>query len=85
MSKFLTTTVIIFFVNNKGSCTYFNPLMPGGSKRSNILKETYSKKLLFILNMYDLLLPSAMRVVKGGTVKEKCFCQFLTLALFKET
>ena len=74
--KFLITTVIIFFVNNKRSCTYFNPLMPGGSKRSNILKETYSKKLPFILNMYDLLLPSGMRALKGGTVKEKYFCEF---------
>ena len=34
--KFLNTTVIIFFINNKTHCTYFHPLMPGGSKRSNI-------------------------------------------------
>ena len=35
--------------------TYFNPLMPGGRKRSNILKQTYTQKLLFILSMCDLL------------------------------
>ena len=38
--NFLTTTVIIFFINNKKRCSYFNPLMPAGSKRSNKLKPT---------------------------------------------
>ena len=52
--KFPTTTAIIFFNNSKMHCTYFNPLMPGGSKRSNILKKTYSQKLLFILSIYGL-------------------------------
>ena len=33
--KLLTTTAIISFINNKTHCAYFNPLMPGGSKRSN--------------------------------------------------
>ena len=33
-----------------------------------------AKKLLFILSMYDLLLPPGMRVLKGGTVKEQRFC-----------
>ena len=59
--------------------------MPGGSKRSNILKQTYTQKLPFILNMYDLLLPPGMRKLKGGTIEEKSFCEFLFLALFKET
>ena len=49
--KFLTTTVIIFFINNKTLCNYLNPLMPGSSKRSNIIKQTYSQKLLFILTL----------------------------------
>ena len=53
--KFLTTTVTIFFINNKTRYTYFNPLMPCGSKRSNILKQIYIQKLLFILSLYDLL------------------------------
>ena len=57
--EFLTTTVIIFSINNITCCTYFNPLMPGGSKRSNILKQTYSQKQLFILSLYDLLSPPA--------------------------
>ena len=35
--------------------------------------------------MYDLLLPPGMRVLKGGTIKEKSFCEFLILDLFKET
>ena len=35
--------------------------------------------------MYDLLLPPGMRVLKGGTVKEKSFCEFLIFGLFKET
>ena len=60
--KFLTTAVIIFFINNKTRCTYFNPLMPGGSKRSNIFKQTYIQKCLFILSMCDLLLSSDMRM-----------------------
>ena len=59
--------------------------MSGGSQRKNILKETFSKKFLFILSMYDLLLPPGMRVLKVGTVKKKSFCEFLVLALFKET
>ena len=42
--------------------------MPGGRKRSNILKQTYSQKLVFILSMYDLL--SGKRELKGGIVKE---------------
>ena len=33
--KFLITTVIILFSNNKTHCTYLNPLMPGGNKRSS--------------------------------------------------
>ena len=37
------------------------------------------------LSMYDLLLAHGMRELKGGTVKEKSFCEFLILALFKET
>ena len=83
--KFLTTTVNIFFINNKICCTYFNPLMPGGSKRLNILKQTYSQKLLFILSMYDLFLPPGMGMLKRGIVKLKSFCEFLILSLFKET
>ena len=43
-------------------CTYFNPLMPDGSKRSDILKETYSQKLLFILSIYELSLTPGMSV-----------------------
>lgn len=27
--KFFTTTINIFFINNRTRCTYFNPLMPG--------------------------------------------------------
>ena len=48
-------TVIISFINNKTRFTYFNPLIPGRSKRSN--SQISSQKLLFILIMYDLLLP----------------------------
>ena len=66
--KFLITTVIIFFINNKTQCSYFNSFMPGGRKRSNILKQTYSQKLVFILSMYGLL--SGKRELKGGIVKE---------------
>ena len=69
--KFLTTTVIIFFIINKTRCTYCDPYMPGNRKRSNILKATYSHYLLFILSMYDLLLQPGMRVLKEGTVKGK--------------
>ena len=84
--KFLTTTVIIPFNNNKTRCTYFNPLMPGGSKRSNVLKQAYSQKLLFILRMYDFCYhPPSIRVLKGETAKEECFGEFIFLALFKET
>ena len=83
--KFLTTMVNILFISNKTRCTYFNSLIPGGSKKSNILKQTSSKNLLFILDMYYLLLPSGMRVLKEETVKEKSFCEFLTLVLFKGT
>ena len=80
--KFLTTTLITFFINNKTHCTYFNPFMSGGINMSNILKQTYSQKLLFMLSLYDLFLPPGMRVLKGGTTKENSFCEFLTLALF---
>ena len=71
--NFLTTTAIIFYINNKTCCTYFTPLMPGGSKRSNILKQTYSQKPLFILSMYDLLLPPGMRVLKTRNCPGKTF------------
>ena len=47
--------------------------MPGGSKRSNILKQTYIQKPLFILSMYDLLLPPGMRVELSG---KKAFVNF---------
>ena len=57
--------------------------MPGGGKRSK--SETHSHKLLFIINMYDLLLPPGIRVLKGRTVKEKSFSKFLILVAFKET
>ena len=80
----LPTTAIIFFINNKTRCTYFNSWMLGGSKRSNILKQTYNQKLVFILSTYDLLLTPGMRVLKGGTVKERRFCEFLISAMFKE-
>ena len=82
--KFLTTMVIIFFINNKTLCTYFNPLMVGGSKRPKILKQTYNQKLLSFLSMYHPLLPHDMTVLKGGTAKERSFYKFLILALFKE-
>ena len=59
--------------------------MQGGSKISNILKQTYSQKLLFILSRYDLFLRPVMTVLKGRTVKEKGFCELLMLALLKET
>ena len=59
--------------------------MSGGSKRSNIFKQTYSQKLLSILIMHDLLLPPGMRILKGVTVMEKSYCEFLILALFKDT
>ena len=78
--KFLTTTVIIFFINNKTHCTYFNPLFPGGSKRSK--SQTCSQKLLVVLSKYDLLLSPDKRELN---FKEKGFCEFLILALFKET
>ena len=39
--KFLTPTVVIFFINKKKHFTYFNALMPGSSKRSN--SDTYSQ------------------------------------------
>ena len=52
--------------NNKTGCTYFNPLIPGGKQKVK-LKQIYSQKLLF--NMYDLLLPPGMTMLKGGTVK----------------
>ena len=83
--KFLTTMVNIIFISNKTRCTYFNSLISGGSKKSNILKQTSSIKLLFILGIYYLLLPSGMRVLKEETVKEKNFCEFVTLVLFKGT
>ena len=57
--------------------------MPGGGKRSK--SETHSQKLLFIINMYDLLLPPGISVLKGRTVKEKSFSKFLILVAFKET
>ena len=65
--KLLTTTVIIFFINNKRRCTYFTPLMSGGSKKWNILKKIYSQRMLFILSIYELLLPPGMRVLTEGT------------------
>ena len=37
------------------------------------------------LSIYDLLFPPGMGALKGGTVREKSFCEFLILALFKET
>ena len=40
---------------------------------------------MFILSMSYLFLPPGMRVLKGETVKEKSCCEFLILALFKET
>ena len=33
------------------------------SESSNILKETYSQKLLFILSMYDVLLPPSLKAL----------------------
>ena len=51
--KFLTTTVIICFINSKTRCAYFNSLMPVGRKRLNLLKQIYSQKLVFILSMHD--------------------------------
>ena len=81
--KSFTTTVIIFFINNKTLCTHFNPSMPSERKMSNVLKQICSEKLLFILSMYDLLLPSSIRVLKGRTVTERSFSEFLILALFK--
>ena len=57
--------------------------MPGGSKR--LSSQTYSQKLLFILSLYDILLPPVIRVFKGGIVKKKSICEFLILPLFKET
>ena len=38
-----------------------------------------------ILSIYDLLFPPGMGALKGGTVREKSFCEFLILALLKET
>ena len=38
-----------------------------------------------ILSIYDLLFPPGMGALKGGTVRGKSFCEFLILALFKET
>ena len=69
--KFLTTMVIIFYINNKTCCTYFTPLMPGGSEKSNI-----SQKLLFILSMYELLLPPGMSVKNEELSKKKVFINF---------
>ena len=34
---------------------------------------------------YNLLFPPGMGALKGGTVRGKSFCEFLILALFKET
>ena len=42
-TNFWPPSVIIFFINN-----YFNLLMPDGSKRSNILKQTCTQKFMFI-------------------------------------
>ena len=72
--KFLTTTVIIFFINNKKHCFYFNPLIPRVSKRWN--SQTYGQKLLFILSIYDLLLPRGMRVLKEELSRKKAFMNF---------
>ena len=57
--------------------------MPDCKKGS--ISQTYTQKLLFILSVYELLLPPGMRVLKGGTVKEKIFCEFQILAFFRET
>ena len=37
-----------------------NLLLPGGSKRSYVLKQTYSFQLQVCLGRYDLLLPPGM-------------------------
>ena len=42
-----------------------NLLMPGSNKRSYVLKQTYSYKLLVLVSTYDILLPS---VIKGLNV-----------------
>ena len=63
-----------FFINNKTHCFYFNPLIPGGSKRWN--SQTYGQKLLFVLSIYDLLLPRGMRVLKEELSRKKAFMNF---------
>ena len=40
-------------------------LMSVDSESSNILKETYSQKLLFILSMYDVLLPPSLKGLRN--------------------
>ena len=72
--KFLTTTVIIFFINNKKHCFYFNLLIPRVSKRWN--SQTYDQKLLFILSIYDLLLPRGMILLKEELSRKKAFMNF---------
>ena len=76
--KFLTTTPVIFFINNKRFCTYFNPAVLGGSNRSSILKQAYSQKLLFLSMLY-LLRSHEKEAWQGGTVKDKSFWEFLIL------
>ena len=41
------TTVIIFFISNKTRCACFNPLIPDGSKMSNIPKKPTAKSCYF--------------------------------------
>ena len=38
-----------------------DPLMPGGNKRSYVLKQTYSLKLQVCLSTHDLLLPQNIK------------------------
>ena len=53
-----------------------NLLMPGSNKRSYVLKQTYSYKLLVLVSTYDILLPS---VIKGL----KCFCLGLRIPMMR--
>ena len=46
----------------KISRTPFNPLMPGGSKRSYILKQTLNQDFQVSLSMHVLLLPPALKI-----------------------
>ena len=52
---------------------FLNPLMPGSSKRSYILKVNSSFWLWVCLSMFDLSQPPGMKVVRNLVVRNLSF------------